>query len=104
MYQEGGDQPADTIAFISKIQEEIAAFDDNEEDSFSHIKNIQYGDPDPAPDIPMDDGETHEASKTHGTLPGAHQTSPEKGAVTEPATVAGGDKEGMQTMSVAGGE
>lgn len=104
MYQEGGDQPADTIAFISKIQEEIAAFDDNEEDSFSHIKNIQYGDPDPAPDIPTEDGGTHEASKTHGSLPGAHQTSPVDGTVIEPASAAGGDKEGMQTMSMAGGE
>ena len=101
MYQEGGDQPADAIAFISQIQQEIAKFDNDEEDSFSHIKNIQYGDTDLAPDIPMTDGETQEASKTHGTLPGAHQTSPEKGAVIEPATDAGGDKEGMQPMSVA---
>ena len=104
MYQEGGDQPADAITFISKIQEEIAEFDDNEEDSLSHIKNIQYGDTDPAPDIPMIDGETHEAIKTHGTLPGAHQTSPEEGVVIEPATAAGGDKEGMQPMSMAGSE
>ncbi len=47
------------------------------------------------------DGNTQQASKTHGTLPGAHQTSPAKGAITEPATDAGGDKEGMQSMSVA---
>ena len=104
MYQEGGDQPANAIAFISKIQEEIAAFDDNEEDSFSHIKNIQYGDPDPAPDIPMEDGETHEASKTHGTLPGAHKTRLAEGSVIEPAEDAGGDKEGIQSMSMAEGE
>lgn len=104
MYKEGGDQPADAIAFISKIQEEIATFDDIEEDSFSHIKTIQYGEPDPAPDIPMDDGGTHEASKTHGTLPGAHQTSPADGAVIKPASAAGGDKEGMQPMSMAGSE
>ena len=64
MYKEGGDQPADAIAFISKIQEEIATFDDIEEDSFSHIKTIQYGGPDPAPDIPTDDGGTHEARTT----------------------------------------
>ncbi len=47
------------------------------------------------------DGNTQEASKTHRTLPGAHQTSPVEGVVTEPATDAGGDKEGMQSMSVA---
>ena len=104
MYKEGGDQPADAIAFISKIQEEIATFDDVEEDSVSHIKTIQYGEPDPAPDIPMDDGGTHEASKTHGTLPGAHQTSPADGAVIKPASAAGGDKEEMQPMSMAGSE
>ena len=46
-------------------------------------------------------GNTLEASKTHGTLPGAHQTSPAGGSVTEPTTDAGGDKEGMQSMSVA---
>jgi hypothetical protein len=50
------------------------------------------------------DGDTQDASKTHGTLPGAHQTSPAEGAVAEPATDAGGDKEGMQSMSVAGVE
>ena len=35
------------------------------------------------------------ASKTQGTLPGAQQTSPAERTVTEPATEAGGDKEGV---------
>ena len=103
MYQEAGDDPADAITFISRIHQEIGKYDDDEgEKSVSHVRNIQYDEIDPAPDIPMAvDGDAQEASKTHGTLPGAHQTSPAEGAVAEPATNAGGDKEGMQSMSVA---
>ncbi len=41
------------------------------------------------------------ASKTQGTLPGAQQTSHGEGAVNEPAAEAGGNKEGVQSMSVA---
>jgi hypothetical protein len=103
MHQEAGDDPQDNIDFITRIHQEIGQFDyEEEEGSVSHVKHIQYDEIDPAPDIPMTvDGDTQKASKTHGTLPGAHQTSPAKGAVTEPATDAGGDKEGMQSMSVA---
>ncbi len=43
------------------------------------------------------------ASKTQGSLPGAQQMSPEEGAINEPATEAGGDKEGVQSMSVVPG-
>jgi hypothetical protein len=48
-------------------------------------------------------GTQEEASKTQESLPGAQQTSPTEGAVNEPATEAGGDKEGVQSMSVAPG-
>ncbi len=41
------------------------------------------------------------ASKTQGTLPGTQQTSPAERTVTEPATKAGGDKEGVRSMSMA---
>ncbi len=103
MHQEAGDDPADAMDFISRIHQEIGKYNNEEEEgSVSHIKHIQYDEIDPTPDIPMPmDRNTQEASKTHGTLPGAHQTSPAKGAVTEPATDTGGDKEGMQSMSVA---
>jgi hypothetical protein len=43
----------------------------------------------------------HQASKTHGSLPGAQQTSHAGGAVTKPANAAGGDKEGEQSRSMA---
>jgi hypothetical protein len=43
----------------------------------------------------------HQASKTHGSLPGAQLTSYTGGAVTKPANAAGGDKEGEQSRSMA---
>ncbi len=46
------------------------------------------------------EGTQERASKTQGTLPGAHQTSPAEGTVNKPATKAGGDKEGVQSMSM----
>ena len=100
MYEEAGEDPNDAIAFT-----EIGKYDDDEEEeaSESHVKAIQYDEPEPAPDIPNPgEGETQEASKTHGPLPGAQQTSPAEGAIAEPVTDAGGDKEGVQPMSMAG--
>jgi hypothetical protein len=47
------------------------------------------------------EGTQEGASKTQGSLPGAQQTSPMEGAVNEYATAAGGDKEGVQSMSLA---
>jgi hypothetical protein len=44
------------------------------------------------------------ASKTQGPLPSAHPTSPAERAITEPLQEAGGDKEGVQSMSMADGE
>ncbi len=69
------------------------------------MKAITY-----AKDAPVEDalgidseGTQEGASKTQGSLPGAHQMSSEEGAVNEPATAARGDKEGVQSMSVAPG-
>jgi hypothetical protein len=90
MYKEAGEDPHDAIAFIPRIREEISKYDDDEgeEDSESHVKAIQYGEIEPAPDIStVGDGGTQEASKTQGSLPGAQQTSPAEGTVIEPATV-----------------
>jgi hypothetical protein len=49
----------------------------------------------------LDKGTNQEASKTQGTLPGAHQVSPTEEAAVEPATLAGRDKEGVQSLSMA---
>jgi hypothetical protein len=52
--------------------------------------------------VPSPDEETNEeASKTQGTLPGAHKASPTEEAAVEPATSAGRDKEGAQSSSMA---
>jgi len=47
-----------------------------------------------------DEGTNEEASKTQGTLPGAHKASPAEEAAVEPATPAGRDKEGAQSLSM----
>jgi hypothetical protein len=49
----------------------------------------------------LDEGTNQEASKTQGTLPGAHKASPTEEATLEPATPAGWDKEGTQSSSIA---
>ena len=52
--------------------------------------------------VPSPYEETNEeASKTQGTLPGAHKASPTEEAAVEPATSAGRDKEGAQSSSMA---
>ncbi len=61
-------------------------------------------------DAPVEDalgidnkGTQEEARKTQRSLPRAQQMSPAEGAVNEPATEAGGDKEVVQSMSVVPG-
>ena len=86
--------------------EEFEYDDDNEEEGNldSHVKTITYDEIETAPDNPLTkDRGTQEASKTQGPLPGAQQTSPAEGTVIEPATEAGGDKEGVQSVSMAEG-
>jgi hypothetical protein len=46
-------------------------------------------------------GKHNTASKTQGLLPSTQQTSPMEGATNEPATAAGRDKEGAQSVSMA---
>ncbi len=95
------------MAFIIQVHQEISKFEDKEEEETtdSHVKTITYNKEAPAQGILKvgNEGTQEEASKTQGPLPGAQQTSPAEGAVIEPATEAGGDKEGVQSMSVAQG-
>jgi len=49
----------------------------------------------------QDKGAHEEASKTQGTLPGAHKASPTEEAADEPTTPVGRDKEGAQSPSLA---
>jgi hypothetical protein len=106
MYKEAGEDLHNAIAFISQIHKEIGKYNNDKEEgaSESHVKTIKYNEIKPAPDIPnTGDRGTQEASKTQGPLPGAQQTSPTDETVIEPATEAGGDKEGVQSVSMAEG-
>ena len=95
MYEEAGEDPHDVIQFISHVSAEIGKHKEDEEEETSeiHVKAMQFDEIEPAPNPPKPgDGGAQEASKTHG---------PAEGASTEPAEEAGGDKEGVQSMSMA---
>ena len=89
------------------MYEQLGKYDDDDEEegiSDSHVKTIMYNEIEPASDIPTTkDRGTQEARKTQGPLPGAQQTSPADVTVIEPATEAGGDKEGVQSVSMVEG-
>ena len=106
MYKEAGDDPTDVIEYITQIHHDISNFEEKEqgESDRSH-RTSQDDELDPnANASDLTDGETQEASKPHETLPRSHQTSPAEGTVIVPATEAGGDEEGMLSMSMAGSE
>jgi hypothetical protein len=96
------------MAFIIQVHQEISKFEDKEEEeetSDSHVKTITYNKEAPAQGILNvgNEGTQEEASKTQGPLPRAQQMSPAEEAIIKPATEAGGDKEEVQSMSVAQG-
>jgi hypothetical protein len=103
--KEAGEDIHNAITFINQMHKQLGKYDDDEEEEHldSHVKTIAYDEIELAPDIPLEDRGTQEASKTQGPLPGAQQTSPADGTVIEPATEAGGDKEGVQSVSMAEG-
>jgi hypothetical protein len=86
LIEEAGKEHGEQIEFIEAIQEAL----DKISTPNSH---------DEAPS--QDEGTNEEASKTQGTLPGAHKASPTDEAAVEPATPAGRDKEGAQSSSMA---
>ena len=103
MYKEAGEDPAEVIKFISQIHQEIGNFEEKEDkESDRSITTSQDDEQDRNVNAPeLTDGGTQEASKPYGTLLGSQQTSPAEGIVIEPATEAGGNKEGMPSMSMA---
>jgi hypothetical protein len=107
MNVEAGEDPNDAMKFIAQISHQISQFDDitGEEDNKRHAMVASNTGDAPGEDaLGTKKGETQErASKTQGTLPGAQRTNPMEGVVNEPAAEAGGDKEGVQSMSVAPG-
>jgi hypothetical protein len=107
MYEEAGEDPHNAIKFITQVSHQLSQFYDKEgeEDNKSHVKVITYAKDALVEDaLGIDNEGTQEgASKTQGSLPGAKQTSPVEGAINEPATEAGGDKEEVQSMRMAPG-
>ncbi len=104
---EAGEDPNNAMKFIAQISHQISQFEDvtGEEDNKRHVMVASNTGVAPAKDaLGTKKGGTQErASKTQGTLPGAQRTNPTEGVVNEPAAEAGGDKEGVQSMSVAPG-
>ena len=86
MVSEAGEDRGDQIKFIKEIMEAVEQI----AQSNNHSKaSLEEG-----------GGQQQEASKTQGTLPGAQEASPTEEAAIEPA-MAGQDKEGAQSLSVA---
>jgi hypothetical protein len=105
LYEEAGAEPNAAINYIIAISAQLSHLDgeESEEGNGSHVKVINYnGEALAEITVNVATGESQDtASKTQGTLPGAQLTSPAERTVTEPATEAGGDKEGVRSMSMA---
>ena len=86
LVEEAGKERGKQIEFIEEILESL----DKISHTYSHNKATS-----------PDEGTNEGASKTQGTLPGAHKASPTEEAAVEPATPAGRDKEGAQSPSMA---
>ena len=76
------------IKFIKQIIEELTQINLTD----SHIKDFNQDGGTDQPSI---------ASKTQGTLPGAHEASPTEEVAIESAMMVGRDKESAQSLSVA---
>jgi hypothetical protein len=88
MVQDAGKDRKDQIRFIKQIMEELKQI--GQTASCNKASSLDRG-----------LGQPSEASKTQGTLPGAHKASPTEEATIEPAIMGGRDKEGAQSLSVA---
>jgi hypothetical protein len=76
------------IKFIKQITEELDRI--GQTNSHNEESSLEGGTDQPS-----------EASKTQGMLPGAHEASLTEEATIEPAIMAGRDKEGAQSLSMA---
>ncbi len=95
LIEEVGKDTNDAIKFINKIAEQL--YKCNNEESTGE----QQGDPDaPLPDY----GEgQNKASKTQGMLPRVPETNPAEKTAADTATLAEGNKEGAQSLSMVPG-
>ena len=105
LYEEASTETNTAINYITAISAQLSHLDgeESEEGNESHVKVITYnGEALAESTVDVTTGRSQDAaSKTQGTLPSAHQTSPTERPVTEPDTEAGRDKKGVQSMSMA---
>jgi hypothetical protein len=106
LIQEAGEDTDKCINFIDSV---IAKLDKYKEMEDTEMEITQSRMPEGRTEeealTPKEGGGASLASKTQGTLPGAPEASPAEGAAKETnTTMADGDKEGAQSMSMAQGE
>ncbi len=88
MVLDAGEDREGQIKFIKQITEELEQI--GQTDSHNKESSLEGGTDQPS-----------EASKTQGTLPGAHKVSPTEEAAIEPAIMVERDKKGAQSLSMA---
>ncbi len=94
LIKEAGENPKDAIAFLNKTAKQLSKFKDEGKDE-GETPNA----------LPPDPGdESNIASKTQGRLPSASQAHPTEKTAETTATMAEGDKKGVQSLSMATGE
>jgi hypothetical protein len=105
MIEEAGEDPEVCIAYISSMIEELDKYDeDNKMMAEVAQSNVRDGHTnEEAPALVKGGGPTP-ASKTQGLLPRALETCLAEETVMETARTVVGDKEGVQSVSMAQGE
>ncbi len=88
MILDAGEACKEQIKFINEIMADLKQL--GQTNFFDKAYSLEKG-----------GGQPQEASKTQGTLPRAHKASPAEEAMIEPAIMAGRDKEGAQSLSMA---
>ncbi len=99
LIEESGENPNDKIDFLDQTSADIAQFEEqNNEDMVSNQAATKNQDALP----PDKEEEQSEASKTQGTVPRAPEATPTEGIATGVIRTSG-DKEGLQSVSMAPG-
>ncbi len=88
MVRETGEECKEQIKFIKETMEDLKQLDQT-----AHLNETS------SPE--KGEGQLQDASKTQGMLPGAHKASLTEEAAIDPTKMAGRDKEGAQSLSVA---
>ncbi len=105
LIKEAGENADECIAFINSVIVKLDKYEEgNKMEKEIMQSNVQEGCPDKDAFAPDKGGDTTPASKTQGLLPRAPKASPPEGAAMETTIMmAGGDKEGAKSMSMAQG-